>query len=401
MTVVRETRDALAGGALVVADAGRLLVRHFPALLTVFLLGLAGRNAVLWAAVWIGREHAVLASLLLPLAPLSMVIALVVMLRIAGGLVGEGSVSQRLAVLTSALIPFLTVYTVTGQLTDDYNQFVNESFADEQYRGGFVTELASRTLFDVPKLQITLLVAFVLARLLIDVLDLEEKHPAWAAVQVLVEVTWLTLFANLLTNRLRGFREWLGDFAVLTWVRDGWDSVTDRLGPVADPVRAVSGLFSDTIDQVGPILLIPLAWLAVGAVVLGGTLPSETRTERFAPRLRAWRSRRSRWSGKAIELVGRRFEGLVDAVRVVVHAGLLPVLAFCLVLPLARLAEWGAAKALRSALGPRDPETTILFSRYLDIVVTATYTLVVVAVVAAAVQRLLLRREEPESVSVS
>ncbi len=51
MTVVRETRDALLGGVLVVADAGRLLVRHFPALLTVFLLGLAGRNAVLWAAV--------------------------------------------------------------------------------------------------------------------------------------------------------------------------------------------------------------------------------------------------------------------------------------------------------------------------------------------------------------
>ncbi len=347
----------------------------------------------------IGREHAVVASLLLPLAPLSMVIALVVMLRIAGGVVGEGSATQRLTVLTSALIPFLTVYTVTGQLTDDYNQFVNESFADEQYRGGFVTELASRTLFDVPRLQIALLVGFVLVRLLIDVLDLEEKHPAWAVVQVLVEVTWLTLFANLLTNRLRGFREWVGDFAVLTWVQDGWHSFTGWLGPVTDPLRALSGLFSDTVDQVGPILLIPLAWLAVGAVVLGGELPSDDRTERFAPGLRAWRSRRSRWSGKLLELLGRRFGDLADAIRILVHAGLLPVLTFCLVLPLARLAEWGTAEAVRTALGPRDPETTILFSRYLDIVVTAAYTLVVVAVVAAAVHRLLLRREQPETVS--
>ena len=80
------------------ADAGRLLVRHFPALLTVFLLGLACRNGVMWAAVLIGRDHAVVASLLVPLAPLAMVIALVVMLRIAGG----GLIDAAEAALASA-----------------------------------------------------------------------------------------------------------------------------------------------------------------------------------------------------------------------------------------------------------------------------------------------------------
>ena len=45
---------------------------------------------------------------------------------------------------------------------------------------------------------------FLVVRFLIDVLDLEDRHIAWGVVQVLVEVTWLTLFATYLTNLLRG-----------------------------------------------------------------------------------------------------------------------------------------------------------------------------------------------------
>jgi hypothetical protein len=406
VTVLGATRDALVSGALVVADAARLLVRHLPALLTVFLLGLAARNAVLWVAVLVGRDHGVIASFLLPLAPLAMVVSLVLMLRIAGGaIVAKGSTSSQVALLTSVLIPFLTVYAVTGRLADDQAQFVNESYADERYQGhGGETPLAVRTIAATEgNLLLYLLVGFLVVRFAIDILDLEERHTGWGLVQVLVEVTWLTLFATFLTNQLGDLRDWVQDLVVLTWVTDSWRSVTDTLGPLTDPARAVSGLFSDTLEHIGPIVVVPLLWLAVGAVVLVGGLPQSRRetpalptssrrvTARLAPRLERLRSRRA--GAKLLELAGRRFEDLVDGIRVIVHAGLLPVLVFCLVLPLARLAQWGTAEAIRLAVGPRDPETMILFSRYPDIVLDAVYTLTVVVIVVAAVDRLLLRRE--------
>lgn len=417
MTVLQETRAALTDGVLVVVDSGRLLVRHFPALLTVFLVGLACRNAALWAAVVVGRDHVVLASLLVPLAPLSMVIAFVVMLRIAGGAFsadeGSLSTSRRLALLTSALVPFLTVYALTGQLTRDRNQYLNESFADEMRNTVFDPDvgLAARSIATVDHLQLIMVVVFLTIRFVIDVLDLEERHTAWGLVQALVEVTWLTWLATYITRQWGSVKGWFGDLVAVTWAEDAWRSVTEWLGPLTDPLRAVGHLFADTLDGIGTIVATPLAWLAVGAVVIVGGLPKNRRARpelpptarRFQDRLTPGltRLRSGRAGAKTVELLGRRFEGLADGLRILTHAGLLPVLTFCLVLPLARLAQWGTAETLRLAVGPRDPETMILFSRYPDIVLEAVYTLVVVVIVVAAVDRLLLRRKkEREPVTV-
>jgi hypothetical protein len=405
VTVLGETRAALAGGLLVVVDAARLLVRHFPALLTVFLLGLGARSAILWGAVLIGRDHALLASFLLPLAPLSMVVALVVMVRIAGvALVADQhdpSWSRRLAVLTSALVPFLAVYAVTGGLEADQRQFINESYVDEGQRNA--TDFVARTIVDVGQLQLVLLIAFLVVRLLIDILDLEERSTVWGVVQVLVEVTWLTLFATSLTKILGDARDWVSDLVVVARVQEGWQALTSWLGPLTDPLRWVSGLFSDTLERIGPIVVTPLLWLAVGAVVVVGGLPESRRgravEDRFAaslsPALDRLRKRRAR--AKLVELATRRFEDLVDGVKVLVHAGLLPVLVFCLLMPLTRLAEWGVGEALRALLGPRDPETMVAFSAYLGILTGAVQTLLTVVLVVAALHRLLLRDVEEET----
>ena len=421
MAVLGETRDALVGAVLVLVDAARLLVRHFPALLTVFLLGLAVRNAVLWAAVLVGREHAVLASLLMSLAPLAMVVALVVMLRVAGGAMishdGDRSVSRRVTILTSALVPFLAVYALTGELANDRDQFTNESYADDFLNIGsaFTPEgLAPRSIVMAGNAAIVVVLVFLVIRLVIDLLDLEERHPAWGLVQVLVEVTWLTWLASFITVRWRDAKGWLESRAVLAWAEDAWRGATGGLGPLTDPVRALGGLVADIYHRAGDVVVTPVAWLAVGAVVIVGSLPGSRREhpelpvaarrvqDRLAPGLRRLGS--GRVGRKALELLGRRFEDLVDGVRVLLHAGVLPVLTFCLVLPVARLAEWGAAVALRAAIGPRDPDTMIYASTYLDIVTRAAYTLVVVVVVVAAVDRLLLRRSpagQPVATSIS
>ncbi len=411
MTVLRETRGALTDAVLVVTDAARLLVRHLPALLTVFLVGLACRNGAMWAAVVLGRDHVVLASLLVPLAPLSMVTALVVMLRIAGGALtadpgGDGSTPRRVAVLTSALIPFLTVYTLTGELETDRHQFINESYADERFNGDFFTtgEIADRSLATVVHWQLILIAVVLVIRFAIDVLDLEERHTAWGLVQALVEVTWLTWLATVLTSQLRDAWTWVGDRVVVDRLQDAWGTATAWFGPLTEPLRGIGDLTVALFEGIGGIVITPVAWLAVGAVVIAGGLPAGRRARlelperaqqlhhRVSPALDRWRAPRTRATAKVVELAGRRFADLADGLRILAHAGLLPVLAFCLVLPLARLAEWGAALGLRSIIGPRDPDTMIAFSTYLDIATRAAYTIVVVVIVAAAVDRLLLRK---------
>lgn len=407
VTVLGETRDALGGGVLVIRDAARLLVRHFPALLTVFLFGLAAHNGVLWAAVLIGRDHVVIASLLVPLAPLSMAIAIVVMIRIAGGDLittpETGSLGRRITLFTSTLVPFLAVYALSGKLTEDRETFINESYADDFYNiGTSFTDggLADRSLATVDGWMIGITVVFFAIRLLIDVLDLEEKHPVWALVQVLVEVTWLTWLTIYISNRWVDAKDWLKNREVFDELGEGWTSATSTLGPLAEPLRGVGRFVSEAFTEINGIVVTPIAWLVVGAVILVGGLPASRRAELQLPRsargmddrisgLRRLSTRRG--PAKALELATRRFDDLVTAFRVLRQAGVLPVLAFCLVFPLARLAEWGTAEVLRLAIGPQEPLTMTFFSTYPSIVTTAAFSLVVVVIVVAALERLLLR----------
>ncbi|MCD4525220.1 hypothetical protein [Nocardioides sp. cx-173] len=421
MTVLRELRDSAVDAALVVVDALRLLGRHWPALVSVFLLGLAARNAAMWAAVLLGRDHPVLASLLVPLAPLSMVIALVVMLRVAGSsarwtlggpedLTETGWVArrERLALLASALVPFLTVYALQGHLDADRNQFINESYADEfasgaAFAGGAIDD---RTLVTVTSWQVGLVVTGLMLRGVIDRLDLARRHPAWALVAALVEVTWLTWLAALLTERWRDAGGWVGDRVVFDETGEAWRRVTGALGPLTEPVRAVGDVLVGIVTEISAIVVTPVAWLSVGAVVLAGGLRDSRRArleehrvvlrarERLAPRLERHRG----WRPKRVgDLLGRRFEELVAGLRTLAHAGVVPVLTFCLVLGLAALAEWGTALLLRTLVGPRDPDTMLAFSPYLEVATRTVYTVLIVVLVAAAVSRLLTRRLHDEA----
>ena len=431
MTVLRELRGSVLDAALVIVDALRLLARHWPALVSIFLLGLAVRNAAMWAAVVLGREHPVLASLLVPLAPLAMVIALVLMLRVAGsstrwthdtssapGATGRVARRERLALLASALVPFLTVYALQGHLDADRDQFINESYADEFASGALLGGggLDDRTLVTVTSWQVGLVVVALLMRGVMDRFDLARRHTAFAFLAALVEVTWLTWLAALLTSRWRDAGGWLGDRVVLDEAAGAWQRVTGVLGPFTAPLRAVGDVVVGIVTGISDIVVTPVAWLTVGAVVLAGGLRESRRArieehrvvvsarERVGTQLRgrfgrlqahrAWRPER------VGDLLGRRFEDLVAGLRTLAHAGVIPVLTFCLVLGLARLAEWGTALLLRALVGPRDPDTMVAFSPYLDIATRTVYTVVIVVLVAAAVSRLLTRRLQ-EDVSLA
>ena len=402
----------LTGTLLTVREAARLLRRHGVPLLVLFLLGLAARNAIMWGAVLLGRDHPVAASLLVPMAPLAVVTALVAMfIRLARdvGLPAPVGLRARLALVASALIPFLAVYTAQGHLDDDRAQFLNESYADTIRNLGVGSgAIDDRTILTVTSWQVALIGAALVIRYLLDRLDLPDRSTVFALVAAVVEVTWLTWLATLGTARVTGAVDWAGELVVVETVGAGWHRLVDVLGPLGAPLDLVADAVGRLLGEVGAIVVVPVAWLAVAAVVLASDLRDRApRTPRLTGRAETLRARAAgvqiseRRREQARTAFGRKFEELIRAGRLIVHAGVLPVLAFCLIYPLARLAEWSAAALIRALAGPQDPLLMLVLSPYADVVTRSALTLVAVALAAAAVDRLLLRSAQPASTETS
>lgn len=73
-------REVARESVIIPARAVRSMFQHLPQLGTVICLGLAGRQAVIWLAFWISGFNTLAANLIMPLAPLSVMMSLIIAL---------------------------------------------------------------------------------------------------------------------------------------------------------------------------------------------------------------------------------------------------------------------------------------------------------------------------------
>jgi len=92
-----------------------------------------------------------------------------------------------------------------------------------------------------------------------------------------------------------------------------------------------------------------------------------------------------------------RFRTFADGVRLLVVAGLVPMLLFCVVFMVARGVHWGVGELLRLARGPVDASTGLAFMPWFNVAQMACYTVLLVGLIAAAVDRIIMRRDEAEA----
>jgi hypothetical protein len=393
----------------------RLWWDHWPTLLTIFLFGQAVRAGVLWAAMKATAWHAWAGQALLPFAPLATVAALILALRVvapslrwvsfqtAGDEAGAARphvVRDRLALLSSTLIPFFAIYAAQGYLRQDTRQFLNETAADtfnndaDFWQGTGQLAVDRLALPEGGWFWGTVAVAFGL-RWLIDRLDLPERHHGWGLLAAYVEVAWVALFAKMVMNKFSEWTDWLKDRQAAVTTRTAYEEATSSLGGVGDLVDRVVGLVTSTIGQADAIIIVPMAWLTVGAVVYGRSL-SSLKADEPSARASAWAARMRRVPAP-VKRVGEevlsgpidRFKGLAAALRTFARAGLAPMLLFCLVFVLATQVKTGVAWLLRAAIGPREPSFMQVITPYGDLLVNGAYTVLMVALLAAAVDRIL------------
>ena len=413
-------RDAIGGLFAVVAAAARIWWGYWPLLLTIALLGGAVRMGAIWAATVLSGLNNTLGVAVLVLAPLGAVGSIVLMLHVLRHATPDlsGAASQTATedvttrrerrvvdILASVLVPFLAVYASYGLLAEDSyryrNAILGEEFvnnADIFFSSGDAID-GDRFFFATGWLAVGIVLAAVVLRWGLARLERQISAPGGrrprglAFAGAYVEVFWMVTLAAHFVLYKEQLWAWAESRRAIVIVTDWWQGVLDRLGPLAGPVDAVVAWGVDVVSSVDGLVVVPLAWLTVGAVVYGHKLAAPPTRTLKVPLVERLPAPVRRWGGELVsQVVGdlrSRFNGLVGGIRQLAVAGLGPMLVFSLAFLLAARLEEALAMVVRGAVGPRDLNTWLAFTPHLETLTRAVGLTVTMSLLAAAVDRVL------------
>lgn len=419
--VVATLRSAGVDVFAVLLRAGTLLVRHWPVLLAILFAGEAGRYAALWAAVELSRFSGTLGVLVLVLGPLAAVCALIAALyalrhslpslqasadeAAATGDENTAAPTQHASIVTvlgSVMAPFLAIYASYGYLSEDVFRFVNTAVTDELFNNpdvllGTADFDEDRTALATGWLAMALVAVAIVLRYGLGVLARRKpmRWIPWAAAYV--EVLWLVTLARMLAVHQQAAITWIQERSAVQAVVDGWQSVLAFFGPVGNAVDVGSRWLFDLLSDADALLVIPVAWLTVGAVVYGQQLREpERRRATSHRRPRSGLVRRMHAPARQVgnELtggLGDRFGALARGLRRLAVAGLAPMLLFALAFVVAQRLEYAVELLWRQVLGPMPLDAYLAFVPHTGMVSHVIGTVAVVCLLGAAIDRVLDR----------
>lgn len=393
----------------VVATGGRLLARHWPMLLTLAFLGNALRGAALWAAVEVSDWSSFVGQLFLVLTPIGYLLPIIAMLhlmrrdlpalsRVAAEDGPEAPTEQRerrlVDVAVSFLVPFMAVYVSYGLMQEDRERFINQAAYDEfgqaPLTGGESIDYAARVgIYPVQVLVLIVVVAWVL-RWALGRFEQRTKFFALAFVGALVEVYYTGSVARQWTSVQAEATSWLDDRVAVDWTKDRYTAAVDVLGPFGQPVDTVTTFLFTLVGSLDAVVVVPVAWLTVAAVVLGHKLspPAPPTVDRFARVPRPVRE----VSGSLFSDVRERWSAFWGGLRLLFSAGLVPMLLFGLVFLVALRIPWLVALAGRQLVGPVDTWDWLAFAPWESAIGLSLSMALVAPLLAAAVEWLVATR---------
>ncbi|MGV9803144.1 hypothetical protein ACWDTP_34325 [Mycobacterium sp. NPDC003449] len=399
---VRDALDVLLG-------AGRLLVRHWPVLLSIALLGMAFRGAALWTAVKVSDHVNWLGHGLVILAPLGFLVAMIAMLhvlrhdltntdRVASSLAPPDATTGRerrlIDVTTSMVVPFFAVYVSAGLLTEDVAQFLNEAGVDELnqidlYATGTGPDF-SRVFINSWYLVVGLVLAAWVLRFTLGRAEKRWRFLGFAIMGALVEVYWSANAAGYIDREKATVTDWLQSRVVVARATEVYDAAVEHLGPFGAPVRTGMTWLTHVLSSLDVVVIVPLAWITVGAVVLGHKVAPAPNFEH------PWLSRAkvvpkpvaSAVAGLADDVTSR-FTAFFAGLRMMIRAGLVPMLLFGLASLLALRVPYLVSFVWRAVVGPVDSDTFVAWAPVEGAIEDALMLTVLAALLAAGVDRML------------
>lgn len=247
-----------------------------PQLFALALIGFAAREGILALAVRASAVSGTLGLAVLVLAPMAMVVALAAMfLVISNRFPALAAADDRLNLelfsrrLSAALVPLLVVYSAFGLLGADVRRYVHATTAAVFAQADFLDPTSFRYERLDPYQSINpwlvVLIAIVVRRLLE-----EMRQSGWViALRAYLEVAWMVTIFNIVLLSIGSIADWIGNLQVLVWVQDAWAGLVTAAGPAGPALAAIPGVIGAGAGLVVTVMLVPLAWVAIGAVLYG------------------------------------------------------------------------------------------------------------------------------------
>ena len=413
----QSAREIAAESVIIPVRAAGLLLRHLPQLITCVCLGLTGRQAVIWLAVWISNFSKVGASLVMPLAPLSVMVALIYALWylrpslpfLSRAIPGREETSSRTRLFSAGgmLISFLTVYATHGMLKEDLATFRRAATNDEFMNQGFAADF-SRVFVDGTASLLALIAVTIVLRKIIGYFALAERGLGLTYLAAYLDVLWMSTVSIFVTNKLADVQDWALSRRGIAPAYDRYVDLRDGIAEHTGILASAWDWLTEALPVINQLVTIPVAWLALGAVVFGTSLVA-SREKEAAPDAEAADSsqcfkRRARHvvekeakyvANQAMQPIAGPLKTTWSGLRTLAKAGIVPMVMFCIVFMLAAGVELGVVEVGRAIVGPQDALVSEVIAAYILIVARAAYLLLVVCLIASGLDFFLRRSYSP------
>lgn len=354
--------------------AGSLLLRHWPALVALYLAGTLARYVTIQVAGYVGAYSAVAGALLFPLAILSRLVALVAMLLVLrDGMVQLGVLApiptERAArrrafidALLGGILPFVAFYAAWGYLREDAQAYfsrlleintglIADTIFNETERAG---DAAVGELSFGP-LTIAIIVVAFAGRWLWK--RYRARLPrGFAAIAVYLEVLWVYLSVTLIADALNMVTSWVQTRQGIVWLGDLREWVSAQLVPVAWIWDGIEWF----LGEAGGIVLLPIAWLTIAGVIYGQAVAPQTARLSGGVVVRAharFNTLPSRLRARLIDIwsdVVARFQPIGRALLLMWRAGPVLIGSYILVFTVLLWLDGALEFAITRMLGPND-----------------------------------------------
>lgn len=359
----------------ILRTTGRVLWRHWPALMAWYLAGVLVHYVFTEVAGFVGASSATLGFLVLPIGILARLISLVAMfLVLRDGLrnlqeiapLPESSAERRRTFLTALLagiLPFFAVYWAQGLLSEDIRAY---SLRALEVRQGIVLTASVNgeppvgsedTVLNLPinVWTVSIIVIAFAGRWAWS--KWSPKLAAWLSpVAVYFEVVWVFFSVMVLGDIFDAIKAWVDSRAAMAFLESVREGVLDAVAPL----RWLWDGIGWVISEAGPVLLAPLAWLTIAGVVFGQAIVAEKlRVEselvsRFRQHTAVIPNRLVRRLRDLGDELGARFRPIGRALLLMWRAGPLLVASYALLYVVVKALESLLAFGVTRLIGPQD-----------------------------------------------
>lgn len=395
--------------------------RTWPRLVALYLTGWFIRYWVLQGAIAVGIAHGELwGSIIMAVVPIVRLLTYLAMFLVIRSATpglqhlddsGGGGPRGVIDVTMTAVLPFLVIYTVWKLVVEDFFVYYTTVNITTVYEGtqDRVAQVLNHTAGGP---LITVIVAAFLLRQAIT--RFRDRLPSWTMLfAVYFQVLWLFLTIQASFAALFGTADWIAQRRIMVWNNELRDNLTSHLGVLG---RCWEFLGS-ALGPLAQVVALSLAWLAIAGAVYGtplnptwqggrrtflghrGDVAAARAIDRGRHTLQPrWQRMPAALQERVVEFLRGQlgmFAPIVDAGRLILHGGAVPIAFFVLAYTVLVLLAPGNAyfdptvtdgylwRAVAVALGPHEWAWWQTFDETIRVAIDALTDPVRICLVAA------------------